>query len=51
MTQEIFALFGNPVSHSKSPLMHNLAFRGLAYPASYTRYRLEEGARLRETFF
>ena len=47
----LFALFGNPVSHSKSPLMHNLTFQGLNYPGCYTRYLLEEGEKLRETFF
>ncbi|WP_457598732.1 shikimate dehydrogenase [Hydrogenimonas sp.] len=47
---ELFAVFGNPVHHSKSPLMHNLAFRTLGYPGCYTRWRLEEGAKLRETF-
>lgn len=47
----LFALFGNPVSHSKSPLMHNLTFQGLNYPGCYTRYLLEDGEKLRETFF
>jgi shikimate dehydrogenase len=47
----LFAIFGNPVSHSKSPLMHNLAFKGLGHDACYTRYRLKNGAKLRETFF
>ncbi len=51
MSRELFAIFGNPVSHSKSPLMHNLAFKGLGYSGCYGRYRLEDGARLRETFF
>ena len=49
--REIFAIFGDPVSHSKSPLMHNLAFRGLAYDGCYGRYRLIDGERLREKFF
>jgi shikimate dehydrogenase len=31
--------------------MHNLAFNGLAYDACYTRYLLEDGERLKETFF
>jgi len=51
MAKEIFAIFGNPVSHSKSPLMHNLAFQGLDYDACYTRYLLEEGHTLKKTFF
>jgi len=51
MNRELFAIFGNPVSHSKSPLMHNLAFKGLGYPGCYNRYRLEEGTKLRKTFF
>ncbi|HFQ62209.1 MAG TPA: shikimate dehydrogenase [Epsilonproteobacteria bacterium] len=51
MSKEIFAIFGNPVSHSKSPLMHNLAFQGLQYNACYTRHLLEDGTKLKETFF
>lgn len=51
MAKEIFAIFGNPVSHSKSPLMHNLAFQGLGYDACYTRYLLEDGNTLKERFF
>ena len=47
----MYAIFGNPVSHSKSPLMHNLAFKGLGFNGCYNRYRLEEGEKLRETFF
>ena len=50
MAKEIFAIFGNPVSHSKSPLMHNLAFQGLGYNACYTRYLLHDGSKLKETF-
>ena len=30
--------------------MHNLAFKGLGFDACYTRYRLEDGATLKETF-
>jgi len=51
MSKQLFAIFGNPVSHSKSPLMHNLAFKGLGYAGCYNRYRLEDGEKLKETFF
>ena len=50
MNKSIFAIFGNPVSHSKSPLMHNLAFHKLGYDACYTRYLLQDGSLLKETF-
>lgn len=46
-----FAIFGDPVTHSISPLMHNYALRGLGVDACYGRYRLTDGARLRQTFF
>ncbi|MCF6243423.1 MAG: shikimate dehydrogenase [Sulfurovum sp.] len=49
--KKLFAIFGNPVSHSKSPLMHNLTFQGLNYDACYTRHLLEKGNTLKETFF
>ena len=48
---QLFTIFGNPVSHSKSPLMHNLSFQGLNYNAVYTRYKLEDGSQLRQKFF
>ena len=48
---QLFSIFGNPVSHSKSPLMHNLAFQGLGIDACYTRYLLKDGRKLKETFF
>ncbi len=48
---QLFAIFGNPVSHSKSPLMHNLSFQGLGFDGCYTRYLLEDGTKLKETFF
>jgi len=51
MNPELFAIFGNPVSHSKSPLMHNLAFKGLGYAGCYARYKLEDGTKLKERFF
>jgi len=51
MPKQLFCIFGNPVSHSKSPLMHNLTFHKLGYDACYTRYLLEDGTKLKETFF
>ncbi len=51
MSKALFAIFGNPVSHSKSPLMHNLSFQGLGIDGCYTRYLLQDGSKLKETFF
>ena len=51
MSKQLFAIFGNPVSHSKSPLMHNLSFQGLGFDGCYTRYLLKDGATLKKTFF
>lgn len=48
---KLFTIFGNPVSHSRSPLMHNSVFKTLHIPACYTRTRLDEGAQLRSVFF
>ncbi|MFA6196469.1 MAG: shikimate dehydrogenase [Sulfurimonas sp.] len=47
----LFAIFGDPVAHSRSPLMHNSVFKNLNYPACYTRVHLTNGSKLRETFF
>jgi shikimate dehydrogenase len=48
--QKLFTIFGNPVKHSRSPLMHNTVFKKLNYPACYTRSHLEDGTKLREQF-
>jgi len=48
---KLFAIFGNPVSHSRSPLMHNCVFKNLNYKACYTRVHLIDGSKLKETFF
>ena len=48
---QLFAIFGDPVSHSRSPLMHNCVFKNLNYPASYTRVHLKDGSKFKETFF
>lgn len=48
---KLFAIFGDPVAHSRSPLMHNSVFKNLNYPACYTRVHLKDGSKLKETFF
>jgi len=49
--KKLFAIFGDPVAHSRSPLMHNSVFKALNYDACYTRVHLKDGTKLRETFF
>ena len=48
--KKLFAIFGDPVEHSRSPLMHNSVFKNLGYKACYTRVLLKDGSKLRETF-
>lgn len=48
---KLFTIFGDPVSHSRSPLMHNHVFNTLSLNACYTRTQLLDGSKLRETFF
>lgn len=45
-----FAIFGNPVEHSKSPQMHNAGFKYLGLDASYIKHQLLEGSEIKETF-
>jgi shikimate dehydrogenase len=48
---KLFAIFGDPVKHSKSPLMHNMVFKNFSQKACYTRIHLQDGSNLREKFF
>jgi len=48
--KKLFAIFGDPVSHSRSPIMHNCVFKNLKYQACYTRVHLQDGKKLRDTF-
>jgi len=50
LNPSLYAIFGDPVRHSRSPLMHNHVFKRLGFPACYTRVHLTDGDRLRETF-
>jgi len=47
---KLFSIFGNPVSHSISPRMHNMALDGLNINGCYTRTHLEDGANLINKF-
>lgn len=48
---KLFVIFGDPVNHSKSPLMHNLAFKFFGVESCYTRYHLTDGEKLKSKFF
>ncbi len=47
---KLFAIFGDPVNHSISPLMHNYALKAFEIKGCYTRYRLIDGDKLKEKF-
>ncbi len=48
---QLFSIFGDPVSHSRSPLMHNSVFKSCNYDACYTRTHLLDATKLKEQFF
>jgi shikimate dehydrogenase len=48
---KFFAIFGNPVEHSLSPIMHNSAFNKLNFDGVYKKILLKEGSKLKESFF
>jgi len=39
--EQLFAIFGNPLDHSLSPLMHNAVFKKMNIPARYVPLRVE----------
>lgn len=48
---KLYCVFGNPISHSKSPLLHNYVFNALNIDARYIRFHLESSENFRELFF
>lgn len=48
---KLFAVFGNPIAHSKSPILHNYAIYRLGIDARYTRYLLKSSKNFKELFF
>ncbi len=47
---KLFSILGNPVFHSISPKMHNLALEGLQKEGCYIRTKLEDGSKLINKF-
>lgn len=47
---QFFAVYGNPIAHSKSPLLHNYTYAKLNISAYYGRILLDDGANLRKNF-
>jgi shikimate dehydrogenase len=50
MSKEKFVIFGNPVSHSKSPQMQNAGFESLNYNGIYEKHQLIDGSTIKDTF-
>ena len=40
---KLYAIFGNPVQHSISPLLHNYTFQKLGFDGCYTKVLVEDG--------
>ncbi len=45
-----FTIYGNPVSHSKSPQMHNAGFRQIHFEGNYNKTLIENGQGLKKEF-
>jgi shikimate dehydrogenase len=46
----LFTIFGNPVSHSKSPLIHNAVFKKYANESRYIRSLVENGDEMKRVW-
>jgi shikimate dehydrogenase len=47
---EKFAIFGNPVAHSKSPQMQNAGLKHINFDGNYEKHHLENGNEIKKTF-
>ena len=45
-----FAIFGNPVAHSKSPQMQNAGLKHINFDGNYEKHHLEDGNEIKEVF-
>lgn len=45
-----FAIFGNPVEHSKSPQMQNAGLKYINFDGNYEKHHLEDGSVIKEKF-
>ncbi|XOB60845.1 shikimate dehydrogenase [Campylobacterota bacterium DY0563] len=48
--KEFFAIFGNPVEHSKSPQMHNAGFENINFNGEYVKHLIEDGNEVKNIF-
>ena len=47
---EKFAIFGNPVAHSKSPQMQNAGLKHINFDGNYEKHHLENGIEIKKAF-
>ena len=45
-----FAIFGNPVAHSKSPQMQNAGLKHINFDGNYEKHHLEDGNEIKKAF-
>lgn len=48
--KNLFAIFGNPVEHSKSPQMQNAGLKEINFNGLYQKHHLEDGNKIKEVF-